>query len=228
MGADPAPAGARLQRNGLKEADMKIVLLDDLVNVGQAGEVVDVRNGYARNFLLPKGLAERATADSLNRIKLIKRAAEVKRAKRMAEAAGKFALLTGKQLVIRMKAGTEGRIFGAVTSAMIADEVMIQFEVELDRRHIMLDEPIKHLGEFHVPLRASAEVTGEVLVVVEPIMTREERQARLLEETRRQEAAERAAADAALRGEGPAPEAEADAAVEAIDKYEHHEDEAGG
>jgi large subunit ribosomal protein L9 len=202
---------------------MKIVLLDDLVNVGQAGEIVEVRNGYARNYLLPKKLAERATKDALNRVMLIKRAADVKRARRMQEAAGKFALLAGKQLIIRMKAGTEGRIFGAVTSAMIADEVQIQFEVDLDRRHIMLDEPIKHLGEFHVPLRASADVTGEVLVVVEPIMTREERQARLLEETRRQEAAERAAADAALRE--VAPPTEAAAAVDALDKYEHHADD---
>jgi large subunit ribosomal protein L9 len=204
---------------------MKIVLLDDLVNVGQAGEIVEVRNGYARNFLLPKGLAERATADALNRITLIKRAADVKRAKRMAEAAGKFALVAGKPLVIRMKAGTEGRIFGAVTSAMIADEVKIQYEVDLDRRHIMLDEPIKHLGEFNVPLRASADVTGELRVVVEAIMTREERQAKLLEETRRQEAAERAAADAALREKAEPTEAEA--AADALDKYEHHEEDAG-
>ncbi len=211
---------------------MKIVLLDDLVNVGQAGEIVEVRNGYARNYLLPKGLAERATADALNRIKLIKRAAEVKRAKRMAEAAGKFALIAGKQLVIRMKAGTEGRIFGAVTSAMIADEVQIQFEVDIDRRHIMLDEPIKQLGEFRVPLRASAEVTGELLLVVEAIVSREERQAKLLEEARRQEEAERSAADAALRYEEPADtephEAEAEAAVDAIDKYELHENEVNG
>ena len=204
---------------------MKIVLLDDLVNVGMAGEIVEVRNGYARNYLLPKGLAERATADSMNRITLIKRAADVKRAKRMQEAAGKFGLLAGKQLVIRMKAGTEGRIFGAVTSAMIADEVQIQFDVDIDRRHVMLDEPIKQLGEFAVPLRASAEVTGELQVVVEAVISREERQAKLLEEARRQEAAERAAADAALREATEEPE-EAEAAVEAIEKYEHHEEDA--
>ena len=214
-----------------KEADMKIVLLDDLVNVGQAGEVVEVRNGYARNYLLPKKLAERATADALNRITLIKRAADVKRAKRMAEAAGKFALLTDKQLVVKMKAGTEGRIFGAVTSALIADEVQIQFGVDIDRRHVMLDEPIKNLGEFTVPLRASAEVTGELKLVVEAIVTREERQTKLLEEARRQEEAERAAADAALRGEdgeavADTPEAAAEEAVEAIEKYEHHEEDA--
>jgi len=147
---------------------MRVVLLDDIPNLGDAGSVVDVKNGFARNYLIPKRLAEMATRDALNRIELIRRAGEVKRARRMAEAAGKFSALEGKTLVLTMRAGSENRIFGAVTSQLIAEEVQKQFGVALERRHVMLEDPIKHLGEFTVPLRASAEVTGEIRIVIEP------------------------------------------------------------
>ncbi|MBN2083222.1 50S ribosomal protein L9 [bacterium] len=205
---------------------MKVVLLDDIVNVGEAGELVEVKNGYARNYLIPQQLAERATKDVLNRIELIKRAAETKRARRMSEAAGRFAEVAGRPLVISMKAGTESRLFGAVTSAMIADEILRQFEVEIDRRHIMLEEPIKHLGEFIVPLKASADVTGEVKVVVEAESKPDDIERRLIEQDR----ADREAAEAETRAAAEAAEneevAEAVEAVEAQDKYEAHEEEA--
>jgi large subunit ribosomal protein L9 len=212
---------------------MKVVLLDDVINVGEAGELVDVKNGYARNYLIPQRLAERATKDVLNRLELIKRAAETKRARRMSEAAGKFAELGERPLVISMKAGTESRLFGAVTSAMISDEIQRQFDVEIDRRHIMLDEPIKHLGEFTVPLKASADVTGEVRVVVEPERKPGELEQQLIE----QERADREAAEQAAAGEEAEPAGEGDAEAEAVeetvkaeeaaevqDKYEAHED----
>jgi large subunit ribosomal protein L9 len=147
---------------------MRVVLLDDVSNLGDAGTVVNVKNGYGRNYLIPRGFAEIATKDALNRVELIRKAAEIKRARRMAEAADKFGHLAGKTLLIRMKAGTQSRIFGAVTASMIADEIAKQFSVVVDRRHVMLEEPLKHLGEFTVPLRASAEVTGEIKVVIEP------------------------------------------------------------
>src|SRR5690349_11123138 len=127
---------------------MRIVLLDDLANVGNAGEVVEVKNGYARNWLLPQGLAERATTDALNRVKLIKRAAEAKRAARMTAAAEKFGVLGDRELVIRLKTGAGNRVFGAVTTSLLADEVKTQFGIQLERRHIMLEEPIKQLGDF--------------------------------------------------------------------------------
>ena len=208
---------------------MKIVLLDDILNVGEAGEVVNVKDGYARNYLIPRRLAERATKDALNRVELIKRAAEAKRATRMAEAAGKFALLADKALVIPMKAGTESRLFGAVTSAMIADELKKQFDVDIDRRHIMLEEPIKHLGEFTVPLKASADVTGEVRLLVEAERRPEEIEQLLIEQDR----AEREAAAAAETAEDAAaavPSAgdveEAAEAAQTHEKYEAHEEEA--
>jgi large subunit ribosomal protein L9 len=195
---------------------MRIVLLDDIITLGDAGEIVEVKDGYARNYLIPKQLAERATRDAINRIETIKRAAEAKRARRLGEAAAQFNLLADKTLVIQMKSGTESRLFGAVTSAMIADEVYRQFEVELDRRMVMLDEPIKHLGEFTIPLKASADVTGELKLTVEPELSPEELEARLIEQER-QRLAEEEAAKAAEAGE---PEAEEAAeAVEAAEKY---------
>lgn len=188
---------------------MRVVLLDDIVNVGEAGTIVVVKDGYARNYLIPRRLAEMATADAVNRIELIRRAAEGKRIKRMEEAAGKFALLSDKVLTIQMKAGTESRLFGAVTSAMIADEISNQFDVEVDRRHIMLDEPIKHLGEFTVPLRASSDVTGEVRLVVAPEgKKREEIERELVEKALAEERAkaEAEAAEAAAAEGGEAAE----------------------
>jgi large subunit ribosomal protein L9 len=147
---------------------MRVVLLDDIAGLGDAGAIVEVKNGYARNWLLPKRLAERATADAINRVTLIQRAAEVKRARRRSEAAEKFTVLNGKSITLTVKAGTAGRIFGSITTSAIVEEVRKQLGVELDRRHVQLDEPIKHLGEFEVPLRAAADVTGSVKVVVEP------------------------------------------------------------
>ena len=147
---------------------MRVVLLDDIAGLGEAGAIVEVKNGFARNWLLPKRLAERATADAINRVTLIQRAAEVKRARRRSEAAEKFTVLNGKSITLTVKAGTAGRIFGSITSSAIVDEVRKQLGVELDRRHIQLEEPIKHLGEFDVPLRAAADVTGSIKVIVEP------------------------------------------------------------
>lgn len=147
---------------------MRVVLLDDIQNVGEAGTIAVVKNGYARNYLIPRGLAEMATADAINRVELIRRGAEAKRAKRRSEAAGKFQQLDGQSVTITVKAGTAGRIFGSITSALIVEEVRRQLGVVLDRRHVMLEEPLRHLGEFKVPLRAAADVTGELKVLVEP------------------------------------------------------------
>ncbi|MCB1218066.1 50S ribosomal protein L9 [bacterium] len=231
---------------------MKVVLLDDVVNVGVAGDIVEVKNGYARNWLIPKRYAELATKDAVNRIKLIKRAAESKRARRMQEASDKFSFLAEKEIVIAMKSGTENRLFGAVTSAMIADEIKIQLEVDVERRHIVLEEPIKQLGEYEVELRAGADVTGKVRVVVEPLRKSTDFEQELLDKIREeQEARDQAERDERRKarkrevdyGDGEYVEgseahadddadvvvnAEADGAAQAEDsqdKYEDHEEE---
>jgi large subunit ribosomal protein L9 len=105
---------------------------------------------------------------------------------------------------------------------MIADEIRIQFGIEVDRRHVMLEEPIKHLGEFTVPLRASADVTGEVKVVVEAEVKREEIEQRLIEQARADDEAAKAEAEEAAK----TPEAaeEAASAADVHEKYEAHEE----
>jgi large subunit ribosomal protein L9 len=186
---------------------MRIVLLDDLAGVGNAGDTVEVKNGYARNWLLPQGLAERATKDAINRVTLIRKAGEAKRAARMTEASGKFALLGEKTLVIRLKTGAGNRVFGAVTPSLLVDEAKAQFGMALERRHVMLEEPIKQLGDFTIPLRASAEVTGELKVTVLPML----KKGQTAEQQLRQLAAQRAAAG----GESPAEETVDESSTEA-------------
>ncbi len=193
---------------------MRVVLLDDLANVGNAGEVAEVKNGYARNWLIPQGLAERATTDALNRVKLIKRAAEAKRAARMTAASEKFGVLGSKELIIRLKTGAGNRVFGAVTNSLLADEVKSQFGILLERRHIMLDEPIKQLGEFTIPLRASSEVTGELKVNILP----ELKKGQTAEQQARQLAALRNAANPVA--EAPVAEAAGeDTSADAADEH---------
>lgn len=202
---------------------MRVILLDDVPNLGEAGIILEVKNGYARNFLLPRKMAELATRDAVNRLELIKRAAESKRRRRMEEAAGKFADIATRTLTLTMRAGSENRIFGAVTSQLIADELQKQFGIAVERRHIMLEEPIKHLGEYIVPLRASADVTGEIKLSVEPELKKGARPApkRAVKAEPAEEAA--AAADAA-EPSSTAP-TEADDLVEAIEKYDYVETE---
>jgi large subunit ribosomal protein L9 len=191
---------------------MKIVLLDDLPGTGNAGEVVTVKNGYARNWLIPQGIGARATADALNRIGLIKRAAESKRAARMTAASQKFNHLADKAIVIRLKTGAGNRVFGAVTASLLADEARIQHGIELDRRQIMLEEPLKQLGDFTVPLRASADVTGELKVSILPQL----KKGQTAEQQARQIALQRKAAAGAVEEEAPAlDEAAAAEAAEA-------------
>lgn len=197
---------------------MRIVLLDDLAGVGNAGDVVEVKNGHARNWLLPQGLAERATKDAINRVNLIRKAGEAKRAARMTEASGKFGLLAEKQLIIRLKTGAGSRVFGAVTPALLVDEVKAQFGIHLERRHVMLDEPIKQLGEFTVPLRASADVTGELKINILP----ELKKGQTAEQQLRAIAAQRAAIQEVEAGadDSSAADAEAVEAAAAADSSE--------
>lgn len=220
---------------------MRVVLLDDIAGLGEAGAIVEVKNGFARNWLLPKRLAERATADAINRVTLIQRAAEVKRARRRSEAAEKFTVLNGKSISLTVKAGSAGRIFGSITSSAIVEEVRKQLGVELDRRHIQLEEPIKHLGEFEVPLRAAADVTGSIKVIVEPEGPRGQRgrgaaggrRGAVAETPATEEPMEQTAGDGEILSDGTEgiEASREEAATEATggeDRYEHIEEEVAG
>ncbi len=155
---------------------MKVVLLDDVDNLGEAGDVVDVKGGYARNFLIPNKLAGVATKDIVNRIEQIRKAGEARRLSRLKEEKAIIESLSGKTISIYARAGNESRLFGAVTNATISDAIASSLGVNLDRKFVRLAQPIKHLGEFEVELRASRDIKGSINVVVK---SDEEREAEL-------------------------------------------------
>lgn len=143
----------------------QVILLKEMENLGDVGEVVDVKPGYARNYLVPHGFAIRATKANLARIEE-EREHLVSAAQREIETAAALAGdIEAQSLNFQVKAGEDGKLFGSVSSADIAD-ALAEKGVEVDRRHIQLTEPIKQLGTYKVPIRLSAEVQPEVTVWV--------------------------------------------------------------
>jgi large subunit ribosomal protein L9 len=146
---------------------MKVILTQAVDKVGEVGDVVDVADGYGRNFLIPRGLAIAATAKNKRQLEHQQRLREhrVARARQEAEAfAGQLQAVACR---FTRKAGDEGRLFGSVTTMDIADKLK-EAGFEIDRRRIELDQPIKSLGEFAVPVRLRPEVIAELKVLVEP------------------------------------------------------------
>jgi large subunit ribosomal protein L9 len=144
---------------------MEVILREDIERVGTRGQVVKVANGYARNFLLPKRLAVAAT-DANRKIVEQERQAYLRReAKQKGEAEDLSKLLSGVTVTIAQKAGENDQLFGSVTSKDVADALAAK-NFTIDRRKVLLDEPIKQLGEFKVPVRLHKDVTAEVTVQV--------------------------------------------------------------
>jgi len=146
---------------------MKVFLKKDVSGIGKANEVVEVSDGHARNYLLPHGLAVRATA---GRIKEAKQHAESKalKAKRARERAEELAkLLSERVLRFSVKAGEKGRLYGSITSSDIADQLARDLGVEIDHRWLSLDRPIREVGEHLVSLKLEGGVRGQVTVVVD-------------------------------------------------------------
>ena len=144
---------------------MKIILLDDVATVGRRGEVRDVSDGYARNFLIPKKLALSASAGNLKNLEHIKQQAESKAQRIKGDAEGLQRRIEGLHYEERRQASEEGKLFGSVTSQDIADFLGRQ-GVKIERRRIHLDEPIKSLGETTVLVRLHADVTANLRVSV--------------------------------------------------------------
>jgi large subunit ribosomal protein L9 len=144
---------------------MEVILREDIERLGNRGQVVKVANGYARNFLLPKRLAVAAT-DANRKIVEQERQAHLRReAKQKSEAEDLSKLLTGVTVTIAQKAGENDQLFGSVTSKDVAD-ALAQKNFTIDRRKVLMDEPIKQLGEFKIPVRLHRDVTAEVTVQV--------------------------------------------------------------
>ena len=144
---------------------MELILREDIERLGTRGQVVKVANGYARNFLLPKRLAVAAT-DANRKIVEQERQAHLRReAKQKGEAEDLSKLLSGVTVIIAQKAGENDQLFGSVTSKDVADALAVK-GFTIDRRKIQLDEPIKSLGEFKIPVKLHKDVTTEVTLVV--------------------------------------------------------------
>jgi large subunit ribosomal protein L9 len=144
---------------------MKIILLEDVSKVGRRGEVRDVSDGYARNFLIPKKLALGATAGNLKNLDHIKKQANAKADRAKADAEGVRAQIEALAYEERRQASEEGKLFGSVTSQDLVD-FLDKHGVKVERRRMQLDEPIKTLGETSVPVRLHADVTAQLRVSV--------------------------------------------------------------
>ena len=145
---------------------MKVILLQDAKSLSKKGEIVNVSDGYARNFVLPKKLGVEANTSNMNDLKLQKANAD-KVAQEQLEAARELAaLLETKEVVLKMKSGEGGRAFGSVSSKEIAAAAKTQCGLELDKKKIQLPEAIKALGIYEVNVRLHTKVTGRLKVKV--------------------------------------------------------------
>ena len=146
---------------------MEVILRRDMDELGLEGDIVDVAKGYARNYLLPKGIALEASQQNKKALELQTKKIEVRRVKAKEEAFELKQEIEGMEITFSLKAGEEGKLYGSVTTMDIASQLEKQGLI-VDRRKIILEKPIKTLGEIEVPIRIYPEVTGSVKVVVVP------------------------------------------------------------
>ncbi len=146
---------------------MKVLLLQDVYNLGLAGEVKTVADGYGRNYLLPRGLAVLATPTAVKRAERIKQAAIEKRAREKADVEALAQVLSRMTLTFNVRTGEKGKLYGSITSAQIADAIAKNLGNEFDKRKVALREPIREVGTYTVPVRLSAEAAPAVTVIVQ-------------------------------------------------------------
>ena len=145
---------------------MKVILLEDVKSLGKKGQIVNVSDGYARNMILPKKLGVEATSKNLNDLKL-RKANEEKVAQENLDAAKAFAEeLSTKEIILTLKVGEGGRTFGSVSSKEISEAVKKQLNLDIDKKKLQLENPIRNLGVTNVPVRLHPKVTGSLKVWV--------------------------------------------------------------
>ena len=145
---------------------MKVILQQDVKGQGKKGQMVEVSDGYGRNFLLPRKLAVEATAENVNTMKMQDRAKQARLAEEKAQAQALAQRLKGVQVRIRARAGQGGKLFGSITSKEIAEELKKQFEIDVNKSKIVLSDPIKSFGAFEVKCKLGSEVSGVINVLV--------------------------------------------------------------
>ena len=146
---------------------MIVILNRDVKGTGKAGDVVKVSDGYARNMLLPKGYAKEATEGNIRSLEKQKAIAAEKKAEEKARAEAQAEKIAGLSVLIKTKAGDGGRIFGSITSKDIAEALKAQHGIDIDKKKIQLDAPVKQTGELEVGLKLYYEVNARLKVIVE-------------------------------------------------------------
>ena len=146
---------------------MKVILLQDVKGKGKKGQMLEVSDGYARNFMLPKKLAMEATPDAINTMRMNDKAAAEKAARERAEALEISKKLRDMTLTVTAKGGGAGRLFGSVTNQEIADALKAKSGIALDKRKIVLSDPIKSVGTYTVTCKLGYEITAPLSVKIE-------------------------------------------------------------
>ena len=146
---------------------MKVILLQDVKGKGKKGQMIEVSDGYARNFMLPRKLAVEATADAINTMRMNDKATQERIAREKAEAMALSQKLREMTLVVTAKGGGAGRLFGSVTNQEIADALKAKTGVTIDKRKIVIADPIKNVGTYTVTCKLGYEITAPLTVKIE-------------------------------------------------------------
>ena len=148
---------------------MKVILLQDVKGKGKKGQMIEVSDGYARNFMLPKKLAQEATADAINTMRMNDKATAERIAREKAEALALSKQLREMTVVVTAKGGGAGKLFGSVTSQEIADALKAKSGIVIDKRKIVVSDPIKNVGTYTVTCKLGYEITAPLTVKIEEI-----------------------------------------------------------
>ena len=145
---------------------MKVVFLEDVEGVALGGEIKEVKNGFARNYLIPQKLAAPATHNNLQKITKLSRQADTERMQRLDDMKQLSEAIDGTEIMIEMRAGSNDRLYGSVTGTMVADALNEITGQSIERRLVQLDNPIRDLGSFNVPIRLHSDVNATIKVTV--------------------------------------------------------------
>jgi len=145
---------------------LRVMLIKDVENIGQAGDVKEVADGYGRNYLIPRRLAVAAGKGVEAEARRLREAAARREARAREEAQELAEIIDNKTVVVRLKVGAEGKVFGAITNDDIAVALEKQHQVEVDRRKIDLEHPLKELGEHRIPLKLHRDVTAHINLII--------------------------------------------------------------
>ncbi|MBQ8355005.1 MAG: 50S ribosomal protein L9 [Oscillospiraceae bacterium] len=148
---------------------MKVILLTDVKGKGKKGQMIEVSDGYARNYMLPRKLAQEATADAVNTMRMNDKATAERQARERAEAVAISKQLRELTLIVKAKGGGAGRLFGAVTTTEIADALKKNAGITIDKRKLVLDENIKNVGTYTVKAKLGYEIVGQFTVKIEEL-----------------------------------------------------------